>query len=68
MDPNKNLLKKTNYDNKKTGLYDLIHNKYDYNLTNNNRNNKNNFKEKENISKKSKEKIEKTNPIKLIAL
>ena len=67
MGPNKILLKKTNYDNKKIGIYDLIHNKYDYNLTNNNQINKKNFRDKENLSKKNIEKIEKNNSKKLIA-
>ena len=60
-------LKKTNYDNKKNGLYDLIHNKYDYNLTKYNQNNKKHLRNKENMSKKSTEKIEKNNSKKLIA-
>ena len=64
---NKISLKKTYYDNKKIGLYDLIHNKYDYNLTNYNQNNKKHLRDKENLSKKSIEMIEKNNSKKLIA-
>ena len=58
---NKISLKKAPIDNKKYRIYDFIHNKCDYNLTN--IQNKKNFKEKS--SKKYIEKVEKNQPKKI---
>ena len=51
-------LKKAHYDRKKIGIYDLINNKNEYNLTSNNQINKKNLKNKESeISQKNNKKI-----------